>query len=62
MAIIKIDDVDYELEDLSADARAQIGSLQAVESKIAQTTQELAILQTARNAYAAALKEAIAND
>ena len=49
MATIKIDDVDYELEDLSADARAQ-------------TTQDLAILQTARNAYAAALKEAIAED
>ncbi len=60
MATIKIDDIDYELDELSAEARAQIGSLQAVEAKIAQTTQDLAILQTARNAYAAALKEAIA--
>ena len=53
--MITIDGIEYELSDLSDEARAQLQSLQATEVRIAQTQQELAMMQTARNAYATAL-------
>tara|TARA_Y100000813_G_scaffold184295_1_gene155246 strand:+ start:270 stop:482 length:213 start_codon:yes stop_codon:yes gene_type:complete len=56
MPTITIDGVEHELEDLSNDAKAQLNALQATDIRIAQTQQELAILQTARAAYAAALQ------
>ena len=59
MATITIDDVQYELGDLSDEAKAQLESLQAVEVRIARANEEIAILQTARNAYAVALKEVL---
>lgn len=57
MAVITIDEKEYELESLSENARAQLMSLQMCDQKVQQLQQELAIVQTARNAYAAALKE-----
>ena len=57
-----MDGVEYDSESLSDEAKAQIASLQAAEQKIAQTQQDLAILQTARNAYAAALKDILASE
>lgn len=57
MATVKIDDVEYAVEDLSTDAKAQIQAIQATDARIAETTQELAILQTAKNAYSQALRE-----
>lgn len=62
MSDITIDGVEYDSESLSDEAKAQIVSLQAAEQKIAQTQQDLAILQTARNAYAAALKDILTSD
>mgnify|MGYP001188561818 FL=1 len=62
MSDITIDGVEYDSESLSDEAKAQIASLQAAEQKIAQTQQDLAILQTARNAYAAALKDILSSD
>ena len=59
MATITIDDVQYELDDLSDEAKAQLEPLQAVEVRIARANEEIAILQTARNAYAVALKEVL---
>lgn len=56
MTTITIDGADYEVDALSDDARAQLGALQATEQRIQEAQQDLAILQTARNAYAAALK------
>ena len=50
MSDLTIDGIEYDSEALSDEAKAQIVSLQATEQKIAQTQQELAILQTARNA------------
>ncbi len=57
MATIMIDDVQYSVDDLSDSAKAQLGSLQAVDQKIIDAQQHLAILQTARNTYASALRE-----
>lgn len=56
MATITIDNTEYDLEQLSDSARAQLGSIQTVDQKLAQLQAEAAILQTARTAYAAALK------
>lgn len=56
MTTIKVDDIDYDVESLSEDAKAQLASLQATEKRILETQEDLAILQTARNAYFVALK------
>lgn len=55
MSSITIDNKEYKLEDLSDEAKAQIGSIQVVDQKIADLNTQLAIMQTARNAYAQAL-------
>ncbi len=54
---VTIDNVEYSLADLSADIQAQLGSIQAVDRRIASANEELAILQTARIAYANAVKD-----
>jgi len=57
MSTITIDGKEYKLETLSEEARAQIGSIQIVDQKIADLNVEIAIMQTARNAYAQVLNE-----
>lgn len=59
---ITIDGNEYPLELLSEEAKAQLVSLQMVDRKIAEAQQDLAILQTARNAYANALKGMLPGD
>ncbi len=56
MAIIKIDDVDYDTEDMSTNAKAQLASLQFNEAHIQQLKNEIAIADTAKGAYLRALK------
>ena len=56
MATITIDDIEYEVDDLSDEAKAQLTALQATDRRILEAQQDVAILQTARNAYATALK------
>lgn len=56
MAMITIDGVEYDMEQLSENAKAQLASLQACETKIRQLQAELAMVQTARTAYGMALK------
>jgi len=55
MSTITIDNKEYKLADLSDEAKAQIGSIQVVDQKIADLNSQLAIMQTARNAYSQAL-------
>jgi len=55
--IVTIDEVEYSLADLSSDVQAQLGSIQAVDRRIASVNEELAILQTARIAYGNAVKD-----
>jgi hypothetical protein len=52
---ITIDGKDYLVEDLSDQAKAELGSIKIVDQKIANLEQEMAIMKTARNAYARAL-------
>ena len=56
MTVVTIDGKEYELEHLSENARSELNSLQLVDQKIAQLKTDLAIVETARNAYAAALR------
>jgi uncharacterized small protein (DUF1192 family) len=58
-AKITIDGKEYLLADMSDDAKAQLGSLNVTDQKIATLQQEIAIMQTARNAYAKALAAAL---
>jgi hypothetical protein len=56
MSSVNIDGQSYELSSLSDEAKAQLMSLQFVEQEISRLQLQLAALQTARNAYASALK------
>ncbi len=61
MPTIRIDDREYEMEQLSPDAKAQLASLHFVDNELARLQGQIAALQTARMAYAKALKDALPN-
>ena len=50
---------DYDLSQLSDVARAQVANIQLVDAEINRLQQQMAIAQTARNAYVAALTAAV---
>ena len=54
---ITIDGVEYNLSDLSSNARAQIANIQFVDEQIQQLNNELAVADTARIGYTQALKD-----
>ena len=56
MAKVTIDNQEYELDSLPAEARQQLSMLQLTEQEINRLNVQLAIAQTARGAYAQALK------
>jgi hypothetical protein len=62
MPTIKIDDIEYDLDKLSEEAKAQLVSIQFVDQELARLQAQLAALQTARIAYAKALQEALPTD
>jgi hypothetical protein len=57
MPTITIDNKDYDADSLSDSAKAQLTSLQVTDAEIQRLNIQLAIAQTARNAYAKALSE-----
>jgi hypothetical protein len=59
MSMITIDDKNYEFDNFSADAKAQLQSLQFCDAEMQRLTAQTAVLQTARMAYANALKLAL---
>jgi uncharacterized small protein (DUF1192 family) len=59
---VTIDGREYAVSDLSQDALNQLSSMTVVDRKIGEMQQEIAILQTARNAYAQALAAALPKD
>ena len=59
MPTITIDNVNYETEKLSAEARAQLASIQFVDAELVRLQAQAAALQTARMAYAKALQAAL---
>lgn len=54
---ITIDGKEYDLDSLSDAARSQVINLRATDQEIARTQALLAMLQTARTAYALTLAE-----
>lgn len=59
MPPITINNHTYDLDTLSADARAQLTSLQFVDAELIRLQAQAAVLQTARAAYAKALQAAL---
>lgn len=59
MPTIKIDNQEYELDNFSSDARAQLASLQYVDAELMRLQAQTAAMQTARMAYAKALQAAL---
>ena len=57
MAKISINSVEYDTESLSPEARAQVQSIQFVDSEIAKLQARVAAMNTARAAYTNALQE-----
>jgi len=57
MPKMTIDGQEYDTEDFSEEAKAQLLSIQVVDRKIADLNADIAIMQTARNTYAKALSE-----
>jgi hypothetical protein len=56
---ITIDGKDYDLASLSDEAKNQLMNIRVADQKIVSAQQDLAVLQTARNAYSRALAEAL---
>ena len=53
---IKIDGVEYKLDKLSENAKAQLGNINFVDAQLQQLNNELAVSDTARIGYTNALK------
>jgi len=59
MPKITVDGIEYNTEDLSDNGKAQLASLQFLEVQMNKLKSEIAVYQTARNSYVAALKAEI---
>ena len=57
---IMIDEIEYNLSDLSDNAKAQLTNIQFVDSQIQQLNNEWAVADTARMGYTNALKAELA--
>lgn len=61
MAKISIDSNEYDTDKFSEEAKAQLISIQYVDQELVRLQAQLAALQTARIAYANALKASLPN-
>ena len=59
MPNVTINNIDYDLDTLSEDAKAQLTSLQFVNGELARLSALTAVAQTARMAYSKALQAAL---
>ena len=57
MPTIKIDEREYDMDKMSAEAKAQFTSIQFVEAELERLNAQIAVLKTAQAAYVKALKE-----
>ncbi len=56
MPKITVEGIEYNTEDLSENGKSQLASLQFLEVQMNKLKSEIAVYQTARNAYVSALK------
>ena len=59
MTTIKIDNVDYDTDKLTEEAKAQLASIQFCDQELQRLQAQAAAYQTARIAYANALQSAL---
>ena len=59
MPKIKLDDIEYNTEDLTDKGKATLASLQFLEGQMNKMKNEIAVYQTAQRTYVAALKAEI---
>ena len=59
MTTIKIDNIDYDTDKLSDEAKAQLASIQFCDQELQRLQAQAAAIQTARMAYAKALQSAL---
>jgi len=59
MPKIKLDDIEYNSEDLTDKGKANLASLQFLESQMSKMRNEMAVYQTAQRTYIAVLKAEI---
>ena len=59
MATIKIDNIDYDVDALSTEAKQQLQSLQFCDAELTRLQAQAAVLQTARAAYSKSLQAAL---
>ena len=62
MPKINVDGIEYNTEDLTENGKAQLASLQFLEVQMNKIKSEIAVYQTAKNAYIQALKEELENN
>ncbi|CAN7707404.1 MULTISPECIES: hypothetical protein [Duganella] len=56
---VTVDGVTFKLSELSEEAKEQVGNLQFVDAQMSELNAKLAVYQTARNAYQAALQQLV---
>ncbi|MRW88166.1 hypothetical protein GJ698_29225 [Pseudoduganella sp. FT26W] len=56
---VTVDGISYKVRELSEEAQAQVSNLQFVDAQMADLNAKLAVYQTARNAYQAALQQLV---
>ena len=59
MPKIKLDDIEYNTEDLTEEGFAQFKSLQFLEAQMLQLSNEIVVYKTAQSAFIASLKAEI---
>ena len=59
MPKIKLDDIEYNTEDLTEKGKANLASLQFLEGQMNKMRNEMAVYQTAQRTYVAVLKAEI---
>ncbi len=59
MTTVNIDNVEYDFDGLSEEAKGQFNSLKFVEAELMRTEALVAVLKTARMTYGRALKAAL---
>ena len=59
MPTIKIDNIDYDIDSLTTEAKHQLQSLQFCDAELQRLQAQAAVLQTARAAYSKGLQAAL---
>ena len=62
MPKITVDGIEYNTEDLSDNGKAQLASLQFLEVLMTKLKNEIAVYNTAKNGYIAALKAELSKE